>query len=589
MKRKGFAVLMALALSLSVPLVSVAAEGGGDSSSISRFASALGTRLTQEAGIAEASGISASSSMATRDVKELKRGISLLQQGNFGEAEAAFLSAREAARSDKRGTIDAVVGHFYMLANRIDDACRWTEKAIADGPDEWMLHTMLGILYSRNDHQDLPKAIGYLQEAIRLSPRIDINYRILGTLQFMNGDPTGAVDTFTKAIAVNRSDAFSYMARGSIYKDLKDYEKALADFRRALSMDLPDKYRTKTEIEEAEILFHLSRYDESLAIYEKVLARDSGNYQATYMTGLIYKAKKQYDTALPWLEKASGLKPEASKPYDVMGFIYSKQKKDDLARENLQKAVDRKSTMMRTYRLLAQLYRKEGRDNDALKVLDLAVTRLPRDPEARSERGWFFFTKKEFTRGVDDFTKAIELGGKSKAKYLAFRGLCYHGLEEYKKAEADYREAIRLNPNNDLAYIGLGDIYIKGGDYDRAIEFYNKVLSISKGSKRIILLNNLGFAYAKKGEYKKSLEILNEGIQNYPNDAEIWRSRAQTYDAMGQPEKGIPDMDEFLKRKPGDARSYRFRATLYEKTGKKDLAEKDREKAKALEKGRKQP
>lgn len=569
MKRKGFAVLMALALSLSVPLVSVAAEGGGDSSSISRFASALGTRLTQEAGIAEASGISASSSMATRDVKELKRGISLLQQGNFGEAEAAFLSAREAARSDKRGTIDAVVGHFYMLANRIDDACRWTEKAIADGPDEWMLHTMLGILYSRNDHQDLPKAIGYLQEAIRLSPRIDINYRILGTLQFMNGDPTGAVDTFTKAIAVNRSDAFSYMARGSIYKDLKDYEKALADFRRALSMDLPDKYRTKTEIEEAEILFHLSRYDESLAIYEKVLARDSGNYQATYMTGLIYKAKKQYDTALPWLEKASGLKPEASKPYDVMGFIYSKQKKDDLARENLQKAVDRKSTMMRTYRLLAQLYRKEGRDNDALKVLDLAVTRLPRDPEARSERGWFFFTKKEFTRGVDDFTKAIELGGKSKAKYLAFRGLCYHGLEEYKKAEADYREAIRLNPNNDLAYIGLGDIYIKGGDYDRAIEFYNKVLSISKGSKRIILLNNLGFAYAKKGEYKKSLEILNEGIQNYPNDAEIWRSRAQTYDAMGQPEKGIPDMDEFLKRKPGDARSYRFRATLYEKTGKK--------------------
>lgn len=268
-----------------------------------------------------------------------------------------------------------------------------------------------------------------------------------------------------------------------------------------------------------------------------------------------------------------------------MGFIYSKQKKDDLARENLQKAVDRKSTMMRTYRLLALLDRKGGKDDEALNVLDLAVTRLPRDPEARSERGWFFFTKKEFTRGVDDFTKAIELGGKSKAKYLAFRGLCYHGLEEYKKAEADYREAIRLNPNNDLAYIGLGDIYIKGGDYDRAIEFYNKVLSISKGSKRIILLNNLGFAYAKKGEYKKSLEILNEGIQNYPNDAEIWRSRAQTYDAMGQPEKGIPDMDEFLKRKLGDADGYRFRAVLYEKTGKKDLAEKDREKAEALEKG----
>ena len=579
---------MALALSLSVPLVSVAAEGSGNDHSISRFASALGTRLAQETGIFGVPKGVTSTNDSYMFMKELDKGLLLLRQGHFGEAEAAFLSAWKVAPSDQRGHLDAAIGTYYMEANRFDDACRWAEKSITDEPDFWLPHTILGILYSGKDHQDLPKAMDYLREAIRLSPETISNYQLLGTLQAASGDPTGAIDTCTKCIALDPSDYFSYMIRGCTYEDLKDYEKALADFRRALSMDLPDKYRTKTEIEEAEILFHLSRYDESLAIYEKVLARDSGNYRATYMTGLIYKAKKQYDTALPWLEKASGLKPEASKPYDVMGFIYTKQKKDDLARENLQKAVDRKSTMMRTYRLLALLDRESGKDDEALKVLDLAVTRLPRDPEARSERGWFFFTKKEYTRGIDDFTKAIELGSKSKAKYLAFRGLCYHGLEEYKKAEADYQEAIRLNPNNDLAYIGLGDIYIKGGDYDRAIEFYNKALSISKGSKRIILLNNLGFAYAKKGEYKKSLEILNEGIQNYPNDAEIWRSRAQTYDAMGQPEKGIPDMDEFLKRKPGDARGYRFRATLYEKTGKKDLAEKDREKAEALEKGGKQ-
>lgn len=589
MKRKGFAVLMALALSLSVPLVSVAAEGGGDSSSISRFASALGTRLTQEAGIAEASGISASSSMATRDVKELKRGISLLQQGNFGEAEAAFLSAREAARSDKRGTIDAVVGHFYMLANRIDDACRWTEKAIADGPDEWMLHTMLGILYSRNDHQDLPKAIGYLQEAIRLSPRIDINYRILGTLQFMNGDPTGAVDTFTKAIAVNRSDAFSYMARGSIYKDLKDYEKALADFRRALSVNLPGTFHEATQLEEAETLFHLSRYDESLASYGKVLEKDPGNFRAVYMTGLIYRAERKDDTALTWMEKASGLKPEASKPYDMMGFIYTQQKKDDLARENLQKAVDRKSKLMRTYRLLAQLYQGDGKDDEALKILDLAVTRLPHNPAAWSERGWFFLSRKDYARGAADYTEAINLGGKQKAFNLTQRGLCYRELNENKKAEADYQEALRLQPDETLAYIGLGNIYNEAGDYDRAIGIYEKGLAAAKEEDKGMILNNLGFTYKEKGDYTKALEILTEGIQKYPNHAETWRSRAQTFDAMGQPEKGIPHMDEFLKRKPGDARSYRFRATLYEKTGKKDLAEKDREKAEALEKGRKQP
>lgn len=71
----------------------------------------------------------------------------------------------------------------------------------------------------------------------------------------------------------------------------------------------------------------------------------------------------------------------------MMGLIYTQQKKDDLARENLQKAVDRKSKLMRTYRLLAQLYQGDGKDDEALKILDLAVTRLPHNPAAWSERG----------------------------------------------------------------------------------------------------------------------------------------------------------------------------------------------------------
>ncbi|WP_366461199.1 tetratricopeptide repeat protein [uncultured Dialister sp.] len=183
----------------------------------------------------------------------------------------------------------------------------------------------------------------------------------------------------------------------------------------------------------------------------------------------------------------------------------------------------------------------------------------------------------------------MNLGGKQKAFNLTQRGLCYRELNENKKAEADYQEALRLQPDETLAYIGLGNIYNEAGDYDRAIGIYEKGLAAAKEEDKGMILNNLGFTYKEKGDYTKALEILTEGIQKYPNHAETWRSRAQTFDAMGQPEKGIPHMDEFLKRKPGDARSYRFRATLYEKTGKKDLAEKDREKAEALEKGRKQP
>ena len=336
----------------------------------------------------------------------------------------------------------------------------------------------------------------------------------------MNGDPTGAADTFTKAIAVNPSDAFSYMARGSIYEDLKDYEKALADFRRALSMNLPGKFHETAQMEEGQTLFHLSRYDESLASYGKVLEKDPRNFRAAYMTGLIYKAERKDDTALTWMEKASRLAPQSAGPYDVMGFLYVKQDKKDQARDCLQKAVDRKSKIMRTYRLLAQLYQRDGKDDEALKILDLAVTCLPHNPDAWSERGWFFESRKDYARGAADYTEAINLGGKQKALNLTQRGLCYRGLNENKKAEADYQEALRLKSDEALAYIGLGNIYNKAGDYDRAIGIYEKGLAAVKEEDKGMILNNLGFTYKEKGDYTKALEILTEGIQKYPNHAE---------------------------------------------------------------------
>jgi tetratricopeptide (TPR) repeat protein len=50
---------------------------------------------------------------------------------------------------------------------------------------------------------------------------------------------------------------------------------------------------------------------------------------------------------------------------------------------------------------------------------------------------------------------------------------------EFNKAVADYTEAIRLDPNYDVAYQNRGRSYFAKRDYDRAIADYDQALRIN--------------------------------------------------------------------------------------------------------------
>ncbi|MDR2383239.1 MAG: tetratricopeptide repeat protein [Prevotellaceae bacterium] len=103
---------------------------------------------------------------------------------------------------------------------------------------------------------------------------------------------------------------------------------------------------------------------------------------------------------------------------------------------------------------------------------------------------------------------------KQAEKYF-FQGIVYSAEGEYDKAIEAYNKSIKLKPNVN-AYFDLGIAYNVKGEYDKAIEAYNKAIKLNPNFATEY--NNLGDVYKNKGEYDKAIEAYNKAFELKPDD-----------------------------------------------------------------------
>ena len=162
--------------------------------------------------------------------------------------------------------------------------------------------------------------------------------------------------------------------------------------------------------------------------------------------------------------------------------------------------------------------------------------------------------KKEFRETSQKLT-AADLNQRALA-------LWNHGFyTDVAKAIGYLEQAILLDQSYASAYSNLGLAYESKGDYDKAIEYFQKSLKInlkklgSEDPNVAINYNNLGFACDGKGDhdeaieyYKKSLEInLAKLGSEHPNVARDYNNLGDSYRIKGDYDEAIEDFQKSLK------------------------------------------
>lgn len=164
-----------------------------------------------------------------------------------------------------------------------------------------------------------------------------------------------------------------------------------------------------------------------------------------------------------------------------------------------------------------------GNRDEALRRLGNIVRANPDDLEALSVLGDLQRTAERFEEAAETYTKALELTGGDRPgdwRFYYVRGIAYERAKQWPKAEADFKRALELRPDQPQVLNYLGYSWVDQGiNLAPALEMIEKAVAAAPNDGYIV--DSLGWAFYRLGRYDEAVEALERAVQLRPNDPEI--------------------------------------------------------------------
>ena len=98
-----------------------------------------------------------------------------------------------------------------------------------------------------------------------------------------------------------------------------------------------------------------------------------------------------------------------------------------------------------------------------------------------------------------------------------FRGICYERSKQWPKAEADFKKALELNPDQPLVLNYLGYSWVDQGlNLDEAFKMLRRAVELRPNDGYIV--DSLGWAHSNWGNTRKRRKTLEKAIDLKPAD-----------------------------------------------------------------------
>ena len=119
---------------------------------------------------------------------------------------------------------------------------------------------------------------------------------------------------------------------------------------------------------------------------------------------------------------------------------------------------------------------------DAMKSVNMAIKKLPKkDKEyvarAFASRAHLYTIAGDTVQALNDFKQAIKINPDD-SDILEIYGQLLYEMERYSDANDIYKRIVTVNPTSETGYMGLGRNAYASGNYDEAIRQYNIVIKM---------------------------------------------------------------------------------------------------------------
>jgi protein O-mannosyl-transferase len=156
-----------------------------------------------------------------------------------------------------------------------------------------------------------------------------------------------------------------------------------------------------------------------------------------------------------------------------------------------------------------------GKPDEAYSHFQAAAEINPNDPMSHSNLGAYLQEHGKLSEAMAQYDRTISLtsdAGLLAATY-ANLGAAYRKLGEDEKVRDSYDQALRLNPNQSNAYLGLGELLEKQNQLDDAIRNYSRSVELRPAGAGFLLL---GHVLEREGRLPEALAAYQSALKLSP-------------------------------------------------------------------------
>ncbi len=334
---------------------------------------------------------------------------------------------------------------------------------------------------------DYASVVSFCSKALDSAFEVEQKIRLYGNrgkAQFLLKNYTKALDDFKQVISLKVDDLFAWLNIGAIKLEMEDYDSVIEWGYKAADL-IPDDavvfaYR-------GEAYFNLNNYVKAISDFDKAIRLDKKQAinpeifirlaQAKEALEMYKEAVADYSVAI---EKITDEKTKALSFWGRGFCTYRLNKNSDLALDDLNNSISWDETLLVAHFLKAQILFERSRFNEAIDAINITLKYAQTKQqlgEAYNQRGIYLSAIEDFQNGIKDFTEAIFCND-TKCNYFFNRGLNYTYEDNKELALKDFTSAIKKNQHYPHAYNARGAIYLQLKKFHKAILDFDKAIKL---------------------------------------------------------------------------------------------------------------
>ena len=460
---------------------------------------------------------------------------SALKNGNPAAAMNYAEHLTQAAPSDACNWF--LLGYTARLAGKSDVSLAAFQKGLERKPNSVEGLSGMAQTYMRMGKADEAKKL--LLQVIAANPRRANDLAMAGELFMQSGDLPRAQNLLERAEAIQPT-SHAELLLAITYMKQKQTDKAKQLLDRAMK-----RAPKNTEIFRAVAQYYREGYDYKSAI-ETLKKAPLRNADVMSELGYTYELAGMKRESADTYEKAAAMAPKSVNVQLAAAQAELRVGNLDKTRTFLARGEQLDPNYYRLHAIRGDLAKLERRDSDAVREYQAALAAMPQGPA----EGVLYPIQLRLNlidtyRNLDDDAAIseqlkiaqqelakIQVEGEEQVQYLSLRAAIKGLGNDFAGAEADLKQALKLDPENDNVTLQYGSLLWKSGRKTEARQMYSVLLK--RDEKNRYALEALGYLSRDEGDNKAAETYFTRMAAAYPNDYVPYMALGDLYTSTKQ-------------------------------------------------------